>query len=73
MQTLEKSVPVIILADVCTKSVNGTTIKRLVPVIKGWALIDNEGNVPGEELTHNKHKRGAHTTADLPWDYQGRK
>ena len=60
------------IADVCTKSVNGATIKRLVPVIKGYVLIDNEGNVVGEEDTHNKHKRGGHTTADLPWHYHGR-
>jgi hypothetical protein len=55
------------IADVCTKAVNGATIKRLVPVLRGLVLIDNEGNMPGETAASNKHKRGAHTTADLPW------
>ena len=59
------------IADVCTKAVNGATIKRLVPVLRGLVLLDNEGNLPGEMPTPNKHKRGGHTTADLPWKVQG--
>jgi hypothetical protein len=59
------------IADVCTKAVNGATIKRLVPVLRGLVLLDNEGNLPGEMPAPNKHKRGGHTTADLPWKDQG--
>ena len=55
------------IADLLTKAVNYSTLNRLGPLLSGYTLIDEEGNMIDEIPVPHRHERNNHTQADLEW------